>query len=121
MDTDTAKDISDKWLDGNKLDAIRVLRNETSMGLIQAKTYLETHNSSISYTLLEQIHEDFVDSKPELLKMAIDQRNRLNDYILHLQEEIRLENVDVFTAQNAQEITRAMMPDIYTDEDLNIG
>jgi hypothetical protein len=70
------------------LEAVRILRYDTALGLIAAKTYLEEHSVGGRQALYNKLCEDFVQNKQDLLDLARNERKRLDLYIEQLEGEI---------------------------------
>lgn len=90
MEKKDAEAISDMWSSGNRIDAIKLLRRETSMGLPAAKTYLE---NGFSEELLTALCKDFVKDDLDLLVEAIREQRQLFDHIEKLVSKIQQERM----------------------------
>ena len=86
MELSYAQEIVDEWFKGRKIDAIKLLRNETSLGLKEAKDYLDV--SRDPEATLRQLCEDYVQDPRELLQRAIARRDSLNREIEILESQI---------------------------------
>jgi translation elongation factor EF-Ts len=73
-----------------KIEAIKLLRAETGMGLIDAKNYLEVYSKDCenSEALLKQLCQDFVQNKEELLFAAKKEQTYWNRRVEELEREI---------------------------------
>ena len=89
MNIDTAREIANLTysVPRRMIDAIRLLRTDSSLGLIESKTYLETTGTN-EQELFDQLCKDFVQSKVDLLIRARYERTRLDLYIKQLEQEI---------------------------------
>lgn len=93
MELSTAKEIAKLATTRNrKIDAIRLLRIDTSFGLLEAKHYLDRF--TMEDVLLMQLCDDFVMDKQDLLIQAMYERDRIDERILHLQQEIAQNHVE---------------------------
>lgn len=88
MDLLVAQDIAHIWCSGQKIQAIKTLRGETALGLIDAKNYLETGAASGEEALVKKLCEDYVQNKEDLLIQARQEMKRLKLYIEQLESEI---------------------------------
>ena len=93
MDLNVAQEIAHMWCTEKKIQAIKLLRNETAFGIIEAKNYLENGVSLGGETrLLKELCGDFVFNKEDLLIQARHEMKRLKLYIEQLEGEIDLYN-----------------------------
>lgn len=93
MNVETVKEIVADWCDnGEKIRAIKILRADTSLGLIQAKNYLEEHGRT-ARDLQEALIRDFCKNPRELLAEARAQLRRQLQYIEGLVMSIGNEEV----------------------------
>lgn len=92
MDIITANEIFALWDSGSKIEAIKAIRRDTSMELINAKNYLEQHHAAGK--LFEQLCADFVENPADLLVIAKDERRKLDEHIKDLETRISSENAD---------------------------
>lgn len=88
MDVATAKDISQKFSEHRLIDAIKMLRYESPMSLLEAKRYLETGAANGKDALFKKLCEDFVKNKTDLLNTAKKELRALVLYIEQLETEI---------------------------------
>lgn len=90
MSPETAKEIAllTCMKQRHLIDAIRLLRADTSMGLLQAKQYLEDNSEKGEVVLFRILCDDFVQSKEDLLIVAKEEIKRLTQYIKELEAEI---------------------------------
>lgn len=89
MQYERAKEITRLMCVSHRLiESIKLLRADTSMGLLDAKTYLETHSKGGEEILLKILCEDFVTNKSDLLIVAKEDLRRLQQYIAQLEEDI---------------------------------
>lgn len=98
MDHSTAQEITNLVCQNpmrGMMDAIRLLRMETAMGLIDAKNYLEEAKWHGDEAMLKQLCTDFVQNKEDLLNRALNDRRILDLYIEQLQKEIEFEKEEV--------------------------
>lgn len=91
MDINGAKTIAQCACNRRLIDAIKYLRMESSMGLINAKAYLEEHRAGGEDALYNKLCEDFVQDKRDLLYRARNDRTLLDKYIQQLEAEIAQE------------------------------
>lgn len=92
MNKQTAQEIVDMVYENppRKMDAIKILRMETSLGLYDAKMMLLNPNNT-KESLFAELCNNFVDDKKDLLRRAIEERVRLEKYIAQLEMEILFE------------------------------
>lgn len=100
MQVTTAKTIANNWFtDGSKIQAVRCLRDETRMGMVDAKRYLEENADKGVGELQKKLVNDFCHEPEFLLEQALAERRRLDAYISQLRLEIERnnhpDNVDV--------------------------
>lgn len=99
MDYKTAKEIADLRCDSdslgtpNVISAIKILRGESNMGLLEAKTYLEQHSrlGADKTRLLQQLCSDFVKSTVDLLREAEVELRRQEMYVRELRQTVATE------------------------------
>lgn len=109
MDINTAKEIANLACRPERrlIDAIRLLRNETGLGLLQSKDYLETTKDET--TLFNVLCKDYVTNKRDLLAQAKEELRQLEIRISILEfeieeEDVRQEQLDtLFAATNKYE------------------
>lgn len=78
MNIEEAKDIAHGWSHNEKINAIKVLRQHTAMGLYAAKTYLDDYGRH-EQDLVKQLCMDFVkDPKDLLIEARAELRRHLN-------------------------------------------
>lgn len=93
MNHDTAKEITTMWFYGTrKFEAIKLLRQESALGLKEAKDYLHEHGRHVDH-LLKQLGKDFIKDPRELLIEARAQLRRQLSYIEELQRAAGEETV----------------------------
>jgi hypothetical protein len=73
-----------------KIEAIKLLRYDTGMGLTEAKNYLEVYSKdgNDQDSLLKQLCQDFVNSKQDLLVLAVKEQRYWNERVAELTREI---------------------------------
>jgi hypothetical protein len=93
MQIETAKEIVELTFNNKMIQAIKLLRADSAMGLIAAKHYLEENRSNRD-ELLKKLCDDFVKNKIDLLRAALYERHLLTQYIEKLEAEIAEEGGD---------------------------
>ena len=88
MDIKDAQEIQQLWQAGRKIEAIKILRRETRMNLLQAKDYLESVRAE---DIVKELGKEFIMSKRDLLILAVRQQTELCQYIEKLAIEIKQE------------------------------
>lgn len=91
MDISTATEITRVMCQTRrKIEAIKILRADTKMGLIQAKDYLEVYSKdgSDDKALFKQLCDDFVQNKADLLILLVAEQRQLESRIAELMREI---------------------------------
>lgn len=122
MKQDLADEIVSLMNRNRKIDAIRVLRMETHLDLLAAKTYVEAPS------LAERLNADFVMSTNDELNKARNELKRLSNHIRQLEEMEGLEHEEAtaervaYMAMTKQEIVWAhgalgFMADVAEPED----
>lgn len=73
-----------------KIEAIKLLRADTSMGLIEAKNYLEVYskNGNDQDSLFKQLCQDFVQSKQDLMVLAEKEQRYWTERVAELAREL---------------------------------
>lgn len=85
MTEDELKEIMDLWHRNNRIDAIRLLRSQTYIGLSAAKTILERRDAE-SY-----LRKQFVHTTAELIRVAEIELTRHHQYLQQLYAQRDLE------------------------------
>jgi ribosomal protein L7/L12 len=93
MTADVAQEIASRHRSGDRIGAIRQLRDHAPFGLQDAKRYLESAQSVGD--LYRKLCKDYVQSPEDLLRVAEIERKRLDDYIEDLKSQIE-DPVDQF-------------------------
>ena len=89
MNVETAKEIARLTCTTRQMiGAIRLFRVDTSMGLIDAKHYLEEHSKDGEEALVVKLCKDYVQDKRDLLAIALREHRVLTAHILQLMDEI---------------------------------
>jgi hypothetical protein len=101
MTPETAKEIAELTCNKQRrlIDAIRLLRADTAMGLLQAKKYLEDNGDKGEVVLFQILCDDFVQNKKDLLIIAQQEVKRLQKYIEQLEFEIGEEDLEISHAE----------------------
>lgn len=88
MNKQTAQEIVDMVYGDTPrvMEAIKMLRMETSLGLHDAKMML--YGFDTKEALFAELCTNFVEDKKDLLRLAIAERDRLDKYIAQLEMEI---------------------------------
>lgn len=105
MDISTATEITRVMCQTKrKIEAIKLLRRETNYGLIGAKDYLEVYSEDgqNEMKLFNQLCDDFVQDKRDLLILLVEEQRRLNLRIEDLKREISEETVMDETSTTTQ-------------------
>lgn len=90
MELSTATEIANTWHTGRRIDAIKMLRYETSMDLYAAKMYLESEPTEL--LLHKKLCNDFVQNKSDQLVQAKAEMKRLSLFIEQLEADIQMEH-----------------------------
>lgn len=100
MLAERARAIALMWSVGKKIDAIKAFRYETSLGLTQAKDYLEQHFLAGEDGLRQKLADDFVQNSQDLLILAKEEKKRLEAYIADLETQIAEEDSNLTEGQD---------------------
>lgn len=110
MNPETAKEIAE--LTCNKprqlIDAIRLLRTDTAMGILQAKQYLEDNSEKGQDVLFRILCDDFVQNKHDLLIVAREEAGKLLKYIQELEEEIAADDIVELVISHAEIVDKGI-------------
>ncbi len=101
MNVEEAKEIVETWFGSSgpgshKINAIKLLRSHTAMGLHEAKMYMDEKSLGRGMVrgkeaLLSKLCDDFVQSKQDLLDEARAERRILDRRISQLEDDLYLE------------------------------
>ena len=101
MNIEEAKEIVETWFGSSgpgshKINAIKLLRSHTAMGLHEAKKYMDENSLGRGMVtgkeaLLSKLCADFVQSKQDLLDAAREDRRKLDQYIQELEAQLYFE------------------------------
>lgn len=80
-----------------KIEAIILLRRETNFGLTAAKEYLErySYGGTNEVRLFQQLCDDFVQNKKDLLVLLVREQRLLKERIENLMREISEEENEI--------------------------
>lgn len=87
----TAVEIMETWYEGSRIDAIKMLHQNTPLSLIEAKNYLERCDVAVDLIFLVS---DFVQTKQDLLAIAQNQLVYLQAHIAQLEFDIANEEAE---------------------------